>query len=135
MKTLTGSCLCRKIKFRIPDKFHYMGNCHCSECRKFTGAAFSAAAGIDCNELEITEGKEFISFYHKTEDTDLAFCNNCGSSLFSKKLNTNICNIRLGVLDDNPSQKPSFHIFVASKAPWFEITDDLKQFDEMPESK
>ncbi|MFV8384307.1 ADP-ribosylglycohydrolase, partial [Vibrio parahaemolyticus] len=41
-------------------------------------------------------------------------------------------NIRLGVLDDAPSHKPSFHIFVASKAPWLEITDNLTQFEAGP---
>ncbi|MEF1216114.1 ADP-ribosylglycohydrolase, partial [Vibrio alginolyticus] len=41
-------------------------------------------------------------------------------------------NIRLGILDDTPSHKPDFHIFVASKAPWLEISDNLTQFDAGP---
>ncbi|MDF5462735.1 ADP-ribosylglycohydrolase, partial [Vibrio parahaemolyticus] len=28
--------------------------------------------------------------------------------------------------------KPDFHIFVASKAPWIEISDNLTQFDAGP---
>lgn len=135
METLVGSCLCRKVKIRIPDNFQYMGNCHCSECRKFSGSAFATAAGVKCDELVITEGEKYITYYHKTDDTDLAFCSNCGSSLFSKKLNTNMCNIRLGILDDAPTQKPTFHIFVGSKASWYEITDNLKKFDAMPTVK
>ena len=38
MKLLTGSCLCGKVDIEIPDEFEYMGNCHCSDCRKFTGS-------------------------------------------------------------------------------------------------
>ena len=41
-------------------------------------------------------------------------------------------NLRLGVLDDVPSQRPAFHIFVGSKAPWHQIGDDCPQFDTRP---
>lgn len=40
--------------------------------------------------------------------------------------------MRLGILDNAPTHKPNFHIFVASKAPWFDINDDLKQFNKGP---
>ena len=135
MKYLAGSCLCRKVKIQVPDSFDYVGNCHCSECRKFSSSAFATAAGVDFDDFKITEGEEFVAYYHKTENTDLGFCRNCGSSLFSKKLDSKKYNIRLGILDDVPTQKPTFHIFVGSKAPWHEITDDLKKFDEMPPAK
>ncbi len=135
MKYLNGSCLCKKVKLQVPDKFLYMGHCHCSECRKFSGAAFSTAAGVDFADFKITEGEAFIAYYHKTENTDLGFCKNCGSSLFSKKLNSKKYNIRLGVLDDSPTQDPTFHLFVDSKAPWHKITDNLKKFNEAPTAK
>ena len=38
--------------------------------------------------------------------------------------------IALGVLDDDPGIRVAHHIFVASKAPWFEITDGLPQYPE-----
>ena len=38
--------------------------------------------------------------------------------------------IALGVLDDDPGVRPERHTFVGSKAPWFEITDDLPQHPE-----
>jgi hypothetical protein len=31
---------------------------------------------------------------------------------------------------DDPGIRPSAHIFVGSKAPWFTITDDLPQYRE-----
>jgi hypothetical protein len=37
----------------------------------------------------------------------------------------------LGALDDDPGIKPKIHVFVAYKAPWFDITDDLQQFPEL----
>jgi len=135
MKYLTGSCLCQKIKIQVPDTFDYAGHCHCSECRKFSGSAFSSAAGVDFDNFKITEGEEFVTHYHKTENTCLGFCKNCGSSLFSKKLSRKKYNIRLGILDDAPTQEPTFHIHVGSKASWYEISDNLKKFDETPQAK
>ena len=135
MNYIVGSCLCKKIKIKVPEKFDYVGNCHCSECRKFSGAAFTTAAGIDFKDLKITEGEEYISYFLKTEDTELGFCRNCGSSLFSKKLNDLKYNLRLGILDEAPKQKPTFHIYVNSKAPWYEINDNLTKYKELPPSK
>ena len=40
----------------------------------------------------------------------------------------------LGALDDDPGVRPRFHVFVAYKAPWFDITDALPQFQELPKN-
>lgn len=132
MRYLTGSCLCKKIKIQVPDQFDFVGNCHCSECRKFSGSAFASAAGLDADDFKVLDGEDWIAYFHKTDETDLGFCRNCGSSLFSKKLRTNKYNIRLGILDDMPTQTPGFHIFAGSKAPWYEINDDFQQFEQRP---
>jgi hypothetical protein len=39
--------------------------------------------------------------------------------------------VAMGSLMDEPSIRPTDHIFVGSKAPWFEITDDLPQSVEL----
>jgi len=131
MEVLKGSCLCGKVKIEVADEFKYMGNCHCSECRKFTGSDYSSAGGVALDKLIVIEGEEHIQTYQKSANTELSFCHHCGSSLYSKK-NNGIVNVRLGILDDIPADKPSFHIFVGSKAPWNEITDELKQFEAEP---
>jgi hypothetical protein len=38
--------------------------------------------------------------------------------------------VLMGTLVDDPAIRPSKHIFVGSKAPWFTITDDLPQYEE-----
>jgi hypothetical protein len=132
MKTLSGSCLCNQVQFEIPDDFTFMGNCHCSQCRKFTGSDYSSVGGVPSEKFQLTAGEEFITLYRKNEETELAFCKCCGSSLFSKKLVLGLHNVRLGVLNDTPTHKPTFHIFTGSKAPWNDILDDLKQFETRP---
>lgn len=132
MTQLTGSCLCGAVVIQVPDEFEYMGNCHCSECRKFTGSDYSSVGGISSAKYQLVQGQETLATYQKSEETELAFCQCCGSSLFSRKLKTDKHNIRLGILDSVPTHKPNFHIFVGSKAPWLEIGDGLTQFEQGP---
>ncbi|ODN41920.1 GFA family protein [Piscirickettsia litoralis] len=133
MKQLTGSCLCNNIEVSLPDDFDYMGNCHCSECRKLSGSDYAAVGGIDSDKFQLVRGQEYLHIYHKSDETDITFCKNCSSTLFSRKKSSKKHNIRLGILDNPPRQKPSFHIFTKSKAPWSEITDNLPQFEKQPD--
>lgn len=133
MGYLNGSCLCGKVGIRVPDEFGFVGYCHCSQCRKWSGAAFGAGGLVDSADFEITRGDEFVTYYATSVQTDRGFCSCCGSSLFSRKLARGKHVVRLGILDDTPTQHPSAHIFVAHRAPWHEIADRLERFDEGPE--
>jgi hypothetical protein len=57
-------------------------------------------------------------------------CANCGSLLFSVVRGGAYLHVTLGTLMDTPTLKPTAHIFVGSKADWFEIRDDLPQHTE-----
>lgn len=60
------------------------------------------------------------------------FCNTCGSKMPRLDPGGNIAVIPFGTLDDAPGVKPDKHIYVAYKAKWHEIADDLPAFDEQP---
>lgn len=132
MKQLHASCLCGAIHLTLPDQFDYVGNCHCSECRKFSGSDYASVGGLDGSKVTVTQGEEALTRYRKSAETTLAFCRNCGSSLFSEKQSSGKINLRLGILDDVPTQSPNFHIFIGSKAPWHQIGDDCPQFETRP---
>lgn len=132
MRYLAGSCLCGKVKIQVPDEFDFVGYYHCSKCRKWSGSAFAAGGLVDADDFKITAGETFVSWYRQSEATDLGFCGSCGASLFSRKRKRGKIIVRLGLLDDAPTQRPGVHIFVASKAPWFKITDRFEQFDRWP---
>lgn len=133
MSELQASCLCGGVHLSFPDAFLYMGNCHCSECRKFTGADYSSVGGIEAEKVTVTAGQDHLRYYDKSAETVLAFCGHCGSSLFSHKVNRGIFNIRLGILDSTPQHTPDFHIHTVSKAPWHTVNEALKQFEHGPD--
>ena len=131
---LRASCLCGSVKIVVNDRFSYFGACHCSQCRKFSGSAFSVVAGIPYEDFEVVSGESDIKYYVKSETGTLAFCGNCGSSLFGDRSDIKMIHLRAGILDDPPSQNPTYHVCTGSKAPWHQITDSLKQFEELPPS-
>jgi hypothetical protein len=126
---LSGKCECGAVRFRVADEFLYAANCHCSRCRAATGSAFKPFAGIELEKLELTEGHDALLIVGEETLNDTR-CQACGSLLFSVVRDGAYVHVALGSLIDAPSIRPTHHIFVGSKAPWFEITDDLPQFEE-----
>ena len=126
---LSGGCWCGGVRYRVADEFLYAWNCHCSRCRAATGAAFKPLAGIEREKLEIVEGSDALMVVGDDRLNDTR-CAACGSFLFSVVRDGRYVHVGMGSLADEPSIRPSAHIVVGSKAPWFEISDDLPQFEE-----
>lgn len=129
MRRIAGRCLCGAVHYQVNDNFGYSGFCHCSNCRRFSGSASSAMAGIALQEFDILQGQGSIKRYVKSENTVLAFCGNCGSSLYAEKPKRGMVHLRLGTLNEAPSLRPQFHSFVSSKADWDNICDGLPQYE------
>lgn len=125
---LSGGCLCGAVRYSVDDAFRYAVNCHCSDCRRTTGSAFKPFAGIGSEHLTLTTGADNLLRYGGEAAHDV-HCRTCGSFLYSLLDNGARIHLAMGTLADAPSIRPSAHIFVGSKAPWYEITDDLPQFE------
>jgi hypothetical protein len=128
-RVLHGRCECGTVRYRVADAFRYAANCHCSRCRTATGSAFKPFAGIEREKLELTAGSDRLLVVGEDESNDTR-CAACGSLLFSVVRDGAYVHVAMGSLVDAPAIRPTSHIFVGSKAPWFEITDDLPQFEE-----
>ena len=128
-RVLVGKCWCGTVRYRVADAFLYAANCHCSRCRAATGSAFKPFAGIEREKLELTDGLEALLVVGE-EDLNDTRCGACGSLLFSVVRDGAYVHVAMGSLVDAPGVRPTKHIFVGSKAPWFEITDNLPRFEE-----
>ena len=128
-RALDGGCWCGAMRYRVADAFLYACNCHCSRCRAATGSAFKPFAGIERDKLEVLTGGDAL-LVNGDELLNDTRCAKCGSLLYSVVREGEWVHVALGSLVDEPGMRPTKHIFVGSKAAWFEITDDLPQFDE-----
>ena len=128
--TLSGKCYCGTVHYAVADEFRYALNCHCSNCRRATGSAFKPFAGIEREKLIVTQGADKQLIYGREPDkVHDAHCRTCGSLLYSLVRDGKWVHVTMGTLADAPSIRPTAHIFVGSKAPWFTITDDLPRFE------
>ncbi len=131
---LTGGCLCGGVRFELDAIPHVAYYCHCTRCRRRTGAAASPQARIDPTALRWLQGEDLIrGWRHPDGGFEKCFCGECGSHLFSRPGpdDHSAISIRLGAFDDDPGIRPSYHAFVAYAAPWEPLPDDgLERFDE-----
>ena len=130
---ITGRCLCGTVRFDIAGSLGPVVCCHCSQCRHASGSAFAANASVSFKHVRFTSGKDAITEFESSPGKFRGFCSGCGSQIYSRReVLPQILRVRLGTVEGDPGQRLRAHIFVGSKAPWFEITDDLPQYEAEP---
>jgi hypothetical protein len=117
MAKITGSCLCREIKFEIDGALGEAGNCHCAMCRKWTGSAFITAAALKPEALRFISGKQCLKVYDSSPGNIRRFCEKCGSSLFCGSKDESAIFVNLGCVDGDPGVRPKSHISSDQKRP------------------
>jgi hypothetical protein len=133
-EALTGSCLCGDVAYAIDATPVNVVNCHCTRCQRSRGTAHATNVFARQEELRWLRGADKLRTY-KVADAQAfttTFCVQCGSLLPSLFEPIRRYNVPTGSLDRPLAAKPSLHIHVASRAPWFEITDTLPQYADMP---
>jgi hypothetical protein len=128
---LRGSCLCGSVRYEIRGSLERITHCHCSQCRKVHGAAFGSYAPVHRTEFRFVAGEGDVAEYASSPGVQRTFCRRCGSTLqFVRASKPDGFWLAVGTLDTDPGIRPSHHIFVGSKAPWFEITDGSPQYEQ-----
>jgi hypothetical protein len=131
---LRGSCLCGGVRYEVTGGLSGALNCHCSMCRKAHGAAFRSRARVASTDFRWVEGEGLVTWFESSPGNHRGFCRVCGTPLLSRfDFDHSVFGLPLGPLDDDPDVKPAQHVFVANKAPWFDITDDLPRSDGFPQ--
>lgn len=128
---IKGGCLCGKVRYQIAGPLLGADHCHCSKCRRQHGAAFATYAGFNPGAFQWISGEEHVKVYEAASGAGWCFCSECGSSLAGTE-EGRISSVALGTVEGDPGIRPALHIFVGSKAEWYEINDDLPQFEERP---
>lgn len=131
-RPLQGSCLCGAVTYQISGPFNMMVHCHCSMCRKHHGAAFATFVGAPLMSFKWLSGEDQVACYASSENGRRGFCRHCGSVTPTLVKEMDLALVPAGNLEGDPGVRPQSHVFVASKASWYTITDDLPQYEEYP---
>ncbi|KQV87608.1 GFA family protein [Pelomonas sp. Root1237] len=121
MTTYSGECLCGRVKLAARGEPLRVGICHCMDCRKESGSAFTFYAVWPAGQFE-----------HQGDTAEFRgqrFCPRCGSRLFS--LDDQEAEIKLGILSQAPTPLvPSYELWVKRREPWLQAVPGAEQFDE-----
>ncbi len=129
---MRGRCLCASVEFEIRDPPRKLYQCHCSLCRKQSGAASHAAFIVRSEYLVWHAGQDLVSSYVKPSGFRSDFCSRCGSPVPNPLRSTSYVWVPAGLLEDSAPLEVATHLFVGSKAPW-EPTPALGTLhEEMP---
>ena len=121
MNVRTGGCLCGAIRYSVRGEPFHVGRCHCADCRKESGSAFTVYAQSPAEPFEL-EG-EAPTYYGRS------FCPTCGSRLFC--LQEDAVEIRAGSLDEAPfGLCPQAEIWIKRREPWLDAVGGAEQHDE-----
>lgn len=123
---ITGSCHCQRVKFEVTSELRQFEHCHCRTCRKIHGTVYDSSAVVARHGFRVVEGEQSIREYSSSPGKRRCFCTNCGSPIYAYLLDEpNTVLLRLGTLDQEPSIRPSRHIWLSEKASWYDVLDDL----------
>ena len=126
--SITGQCLCGAIKYELANAPATTGICHCKNCQRQAGSAYSTLAAVPAAELCITGTPKLY------EDTDTTsgnpvqrfFCGNCGSPIYSAlPAQPDTVFLKTGTLDDTTTFKPMFQAWCDSKQNWVTLEDGV----------
>jgi len=133
---LQGECLCGAVKFEYKGDVGEVVNCHCTECRKWHAAAFRTRTVAKKSNFSWLSGESEVVSYDGLANVIKTFCKVCGSNLISLyKDNAELIGLPISALEGAEQLQPTCHVFVDYKAQWYEITDDLPQYGQLPDGK
>jgi hypothetical protein len=117
----TGHCLCGAVSYAFEGEPAMVVLCHCDDCQRHSGAAFSVNVVVPRAALEI-EGTPKV---HETigsesgEKRERLFCGDCGSPLFTMLIEQpDIVVIKAGTLDDRSSLRPTAELWCQRSQGW-----------------
>ncbi len=124
----TGSCLCGSVRFRIHAELAPIQICHCGQCRKAQGGPFATNIPVESSAFEWLAGRELLRAFESTPGKLRHFCGTCGSPVYSERSSVpGVMRLRAGLLDGPLGTPIESHAYVASKADWWTINDNLPQ--------
>jgi Uncharacterized conserved protein len=132
-KMLTGGCRCGAVRFELSmEQIPPVYCCHCLDCQKWSGSAFTEQGVIREGDLKISGPLVETSVTSRQGGTSLQYvCDVCHNRIHSKNpTRPGIALLRAGTLDDAPTIEPRVHVWVKRKQPWVVLPDNVPVFQE-----
>jgi hypothetical protein len=126
---LKGGCFCRRVRYEAAGSAFDETNCHCSICRRTTGAPFVTWFSVSRSQFRLVCGEP--ARLRSTAKGTRSFCPQCGTQLtfehadFPDEIDVTTCS-----LDAPEGLTPRDHTYTSSKLSWVKLADQLPEYQE-----
>jgi hypothetical protein len=126
---MRGGCFCGRIRYEVTGKPFHETSCHCSMCRRTTGAPFVAWFSVRPSELHFLMGEP--ARFRSSARATRSFCGHCGTQLtfqsddWPDEIDVTTCS-----LDDPEAVPPRDHTRASSRLRWIRLCDGLAEYPE-----
>lgn len=127
-----GGCNCGAIRYRVEGTPLAVAACHCTRCRRQSGAAYSVNLVVRASAMTVAGT---LAVYEDPETSSGSpvrreFCGSCGSPIRSvMTADPRVVAVKAGTADAPGDFAPTLHIWTGSKLPWVDLPPDLPQFE------
>ena len=134
MAEITGGCLCGKVRYTATAAPLFQGVCHCTDCQRQTGTAYSVVAAFGASDVKVTgDMKTYRNTGSSGNDVLRRFCAECGSPILSEPAaSQGMVFVKAGTLDDTSIVDPKVHVWCDSKQSWVAIPEGAMTFGKAP---
>ena len=134
MATITGGCLCGKVRYSAETDPMFAGVCHCRNCQKAGGSAFAIVVAVPEAALDVQgDLKTYQDKGDSGQPMYRRFCPECGSTVMDEAaVMPGVLMIQAGTLDDPSWLKPAMQIYCDSAQPWVALGGEWQSFPKMP---
>jgi hypothetical protein len=132
---LSGGCPCEAVRFQVTAMPLLVYACHCTECQRWSGSAFSLSMPVKAGSFSLTRGE--TQHFRRTGasgvESNYRFCGNCGGRVCGhRNSRPEIVSVRAGTLDDTSWLRPIAHVYMRSAQAWERIPNNAECFEIMP---
>jgi hypothetical protein len=136
MPEMTGGCLCGQVRYSADGEPAFVGVCHCRNCQKQTGTAFSVLVGVPKTAMSLQGRlKTFRDKGDSGQPVDRNFCPECGSPIFTDvAVMPGLAFIKAGTLDDTSCSIPKCTSIATARSTGLTYQKEVKRSGRCPRS-
>ena len=121
---LEGGCLCGAVRYRVDSAPLWTGYCHCTSCRRSTGAPVTMFVGASVDSVTFTAGER--ARFASSPGVQRGFCARCGTPLtYEGERFPGEIHFYVSTFDEPQALRPRFHVYYEERLEWLEISDSL----------
>lgn len=122
MSTIGGRCLCGDVAFTAELPSKWVAHCHCTQCRRGSGAAFVTWVGLEAAKCRILDPHGWLQWYRSSPGAERGFCAACGSSMFFRSARwPGELHLTLANFDGPVDRAPQAHVFWDTHVDWVRL--------------